>query len=89
MSNDKISIPYKNMGAVIMEIHERLKATREDKDISQAEIAEHVKVSRKQISRWESKQSEMGIYKLREICLYYHVSADYILGLPKDLDWPR
>lgn len=72
-----------------MEIHERLKATREDKEISQEEIANAIKVSRKQVSRWETKQSEMGIYKLRELCLYYHVSADYILGLPKNLEWPR
>ena len=72
-----------------MEIHERLKATREDKEVSQEEIANAIRVSRKQISRWETKQSEMGIYKLRELCLYYHVSADYILGLPKNLEWPR
>ena len=31
----------------------------------------------------------MTIGKLKALCLYYHVSADYILGLPKGLDWPR
>ncbi len=31
----------------------------------------------------------MTISKLKALCLYYHVSADYILGLPKGLDWPR
>ena len=26
---------------------------------------------------------------LKALCLYYHVFADYILGLSKGLDWPR
>lgn len=73
----------------MVQINERLKATREDKDITQKEIAEAIGVTRRQISRWEKDLSEMGIHKLREICLYYQVSADYILGLPKGLDWPR
>lgn len=72
-----------------MEIYERLRATREDQEVTQEEIAQAIKCSRKQINRWETNQSEMGIYKLRELCLYYHVSADYILGLPKNLEWPR
>lgn len=72
-----------------MEIHERLRATREDKDLMQKEIAEFLGVSEKQVSRWEKNQSEMGIYKLQKLCLYYGVSADYILGLPKGLAWPK
>lgn len=47
------------------------------------------KVSTKQIRRWRGGTSEMGIEKLEKLCRYYHVSADYILGLPRDLDWPR
>lgn len=46
-------------------------------------------VSTKQIRRWRDGTSEMGIEKLEKLCRYYHVSADYILGLPRDLDWPR
>ena len=72
-----------------MEIHERIKATREDKDILQKDAAEFLGVSDKQIRRWENGESEMGILKLQKLCLYYGVSADYILGLPRGLDWPR
>lgn len=42
-----------------------------------------------QVRRWRDGTSEMGIEKLEKLCRYYHVSADYILGLPRDLDWPR
>lgn len=72
-----------------MSIGERLKSTRIDHDHEQKETAEILKVSEKQIIRYEKDRQEMGIQKLREFCMYYHVSADYILGLPKNLDWPR
>ena len=72
-----------------MEIYERLRAIREDLDITQEQIAKEINCSRKQITRWETNQSEMGIYKLKELCLKYNVSADYILGLPNNLNWPR
>ena len=72
-----------------MQIHERIKAAREDNDILQKEIAEHIGVTERQIYRWENGLAEMGIYKLKAICLYYGVSADYILGLPDNLTKPK
>lgn len=72
-----------------MSIGERLKDTRIDRDHDQKTTAEILNVSEKQIIRYEKDRQEMGIQKLREFCMYYHVSADYILGLPKNLDWPR
>lgn len=72
-----------------MKIHERLKATREDRDITQEEAAEAAECTRRQIIRYEEGEQNMTITKLKALCLYYHVSADYILGLPRGLDWPR
>ena len=72
-----------------MEIYERLKATREDNDITQEQAAQAAGCSRRQYIRHERGEQEMTISKLKALCLYYHVSADYILGLPKGLDWPR
>ena len=72
-----------------MSIGERLKHTRIDHDHEQKEVAEILKVSEKQVIRYEKDRQEMGIQKLKDFCLYYHVSADYILGLPRGLDWPR
>lgn len=72
-----------------MEIHERLRATREDRDITQEQAAQAAGCSRRQYIRHEQGIQEMTISKLKALCLYYHVSADYILGLPRDLDWPR
>lgn len=72
-----------------MQIYERIKATRIDKDITQEEIAKALSTTRQQIYKYEAGVQEMTLSKLRALCLYYHVSADYILGLPKDLEWPR
>ncbi|MBR3860934.1 MAG: helix-turn-helix transcriptional regulator [Oscillospiraceae bacterium] len=72
-----------------MTVGERIDALIEDNDTSITELAEYLKINPKQITRWKRNEQEMGINKLRAICLYYKVSADYILGLPHDLTWPR
>lgn len=72
-----------------MEINEVLESLITDNDTKKQKLAEHIGVNRKQIQRWINGEAEMGIYKLKAICEYYGVSADYILGLPKNLKWPR
>lgn len=72
-----------------MEYYERLKETRIDKDLKQEDAARAIKTTRQQIYKYENGIQEMTVSKLRELCIYYGVSADYILGLPKGLDWPK
>lgn len=72
-----------------MEYYERLKAVREDQDKTQQEVADALHTTRQQIGKYESGSQSMTIGKLKELCRFYKVSADYILGLPKGLDWPR
>lgn len=72
-----------------MQIHERLKASREDADKTQEQLAQAIGCTRKQISRYEKGEQIMTIEKLRNLCLYLDISADYVLGLPKDMKWPK
>lgn len=72
-----------------MQYYERLKATREDLDITQSEAAIALDTTQAQIWKYESGHQEMTVSKLKQICLYYNVSADYILGQPRGLKWPR
>lgn len=72
-----------------MQIHEKLKAARIDKDLTQEKVAQELKTTRQQIRRYEKAEQEMTLTKLKELCLLYNVSADYLLGLPKNLEWPR
>lgn len=68
---------------------ERLKNTRIDEDETQESLANVLNISTRQLKRYEKDLQEMGISKLIAFCRHYHVSADYILGLPRGLDWPR
>ena len=68
-----------------MKQYPNIDAIIEDSDTKVQDLAKVIGVSTKQIRRWRDGTSEMGIEKLEKLCRYYHVSADYILGLPRDL----
>ena len=67
----------------------RIKELREDKDYKQKEIAQILKVHLTQYQRWENGYSNIPNEKLKILCLFYGVSADYILELPKGLNYPE
>ena len=72
-----------------MQINERIKALREDKDLTQAYISSKIEVTRRQYIRYEQGEQEMTVGRLKALCEFYGVSADYVLGLPQGLKWPR
>lgn len=76
----------KKMGKPYNEI---LKELRTDKDMTQAEVARILKTEQSYYSKYEGGKHPLPIEHLRTLCILYGVSADYILGLPKGLSWPR
>lgn len=84
-----VPLVYFVSGGDKMTVGERIEALIEDNDVTITELANYLGVSTKQVTRWKQETSEMGIFKLRSMCLYFNISADYILGLPRDLAWPR
>lgn len=68
---------------------QRLKACRIDNDLLQKDVAQRIGIHPKQIGRYENDQSQPTAEVIKNLCWLYHVSADYILGLPRGLDWPR
>ena len=72
-----------------MDYTERLRALRTDSDMSQAAIAAAIGIDQKQYSRYETGTNELPLRYLMKLCKVYGVSADYLLGLPKGLSWPR
>lgn len=72
-----------------MKYNERLREVREDLDITQKEAAEAIGIRQQQLSKYETGEQEMTVSKLKDLCSYYKVSADYILGLKKGLKWYR
>ena len=57
----------------------RLREIREDKDISQGEIARFLKVTQPQYSRYESGINTIPIEKLDKLASFYNTSTDYLL----------
>lgn len=67
------------------EYWEIIRALREDRDLRQTDIAKLLHTTQQIYSRYEKGVNEMPIRHLRTLCLFYNVSADYILNLhPKE-----
>ena len=63
-----------------MQYSQRIRDLREDSDKTQKEIAEILKTTQGYYSKYELGIRELPIHHLITLCLYYNVSADYILG---------
>ena len=46
-------------------------------------------VKQSAISKYEKRRVQYKVDDIIKLCLYYGVSADYILGLPQGLDYPE
>lgn len=69
-----------------MEIYQRMKDLREDRDLSQEDIAKVLQTTQEQISKYETGRQMMGIDKYVKLAKYYNVSLDYLTGL---IDTPK
>ena len=63
---------------------ERIYELREDNDLKQKEIANLLKTTQQVYSRYETGVNELPLRHLVTLCGFYHVSADYLLGLNKE-----
>ena len=67
----------------------RLKELREDKDLKQKDLALILNIAQNTYSNYENGKTEPPYEILKKLCLFYGVSADYILELPKGLKYPE
>ena len=54
---------------------------RQEKGISQRKAAKELGISQALLSHYENGIREPGLAFVKKACDYYHVSADYLLGL--------
>lgn len=72
-----------------MYYYQRLKDIREDRDQTQEEIAEVLKIKQQQYQRYETGRQELPMHHFITLALYYKISLDYIVGLtntPRTID---
>lgn len=68
----------------------RLKDMREDRDLTQRELAEYLRISQNTYSQYENGKRQLPIELLIQLAEYFHTSTDYILELTDCKDaYPR
>ncbi len=69
-----------------MDYRERLRAVREDRDLTQAQVGKLLNKSQQGYSHIESGRAELKIDDLITLCRFYNLSADYMIGLTDKLE---
>lgn len=64
----------------------RLRDLRQDKELTQAEIAEIFFLQTTQYRRYENGESDLPLEWAKKFAKYYNVSIDYIAGI---IDTPK
>ncbi len=69
---------------VMQMCYQRIRDLREDADLSQQWVADHLHMQRSVYRRYESGQREIPVWAVVELAKLYQTSTDYILGLRED-----
>lgn len=64
-----------------MDYRTRMRSVREDRDYTQAEIGKILNKSQQGYNHIEAGRAELKIDDLIKLCQFYHLSADYMIGL--------
>ncbi len=65
----------------------RLLELREQNNLSQKAVADLLGVTRTQVSDIENGKSGTNLDRFYQLCEFYQVSADYLLGITDDPAW--
>lgn len=71
-------------GGIAMAHYPRLKNLREDKDLTQSDIAKLLFITQQQYSLYENGYREIPVTALSLLADFYNTSVDYILGRTDD-----
>lgn len=74
-----------------MAFNEKFKELRQSKlpPLTQSDLANVLSMTQRKISFLETGVTEPSLRDLQSICTYFHVSADYLLDLPGNLDYKK
>lgn len=61
--------------------YQRIRDLREDRDLTQTDIAKVLNISQQQYQLYESGDREIKLHQFIELAEYYNVTLDYIAGL--------
>lgn len=64
----------------------KIKELRQEKGISQEELANAINVKNYTIGNWERNRAEPSIESIKQMADFFEVSVDYLIGRTNDLD---
>ena len=67
----------------------KLRDIREDNDLTQAELARAIGITKEQYGRYERGVNEMPLRYFKKICEILQISPAWLLDLPEDLKYPK
>lgn len=67
-----------------MDYRQIFRDLRIDRDLKQEDIAKLCGVSDATVGHWENLKRDMRIDCIIRLCMFYNVSADYVLGMTKE-----
>ena len=72
-----------------MKYNQRLRDLREDKDLTQKEVADYLNTSQSYYAQYENDKRQIPFDRVIELAKFYNVSIDYIAGLTnsKKKEW--
>ena len=72
-----------------LSIGEKIRNLREDSDLNQTDMGKLLGMTQRKLSYIECGKCEPNIDDIINICNYFGISADYLLGLQKGLKYPE
>lgn len=68
---------------------EKIRLLREERELNQTELGCAVNMTQRKVSYIECGKYEPSMEDIRLLCKFFQVSADYLLGFPKNLPYPK
>ena len=65
---------------MVIELYENIRSLREDRDLSQKEIAAILGMSQTGYSKYETGENDIPTQILIKLAEYYNTTTDYLLG---------
>lgn len=69
-------------------IAERIKLLREQRSMTQADLAKQLGITRSSVNAWEMGISVPSTQYVVELAIFFHVSTDFILGVESTASLP-
>ena len=68
---------------------EKIRILRESREMTQMQLGKAVHLTQRKISYLEMGKCEPNLSDIQAFCIFFNVSADYLLGLPQSLNYPQ